>query len=479
MKTPAGHKLLKNVVFKASIVYALVGSLPSVISFLLLPIYLNHLTPEDYGILSLLATYVAFYEIVGSLHLNIAAETNYFKQEKKSSFEKQLFTSTIVISFFSFLLFSVTSHAGFDLLSSQQKLTFFPLGFIVLLTATLKQSKTIFFVFLRNKYNLRAFIFYSVASSALNFSIQYYLIVYEKLGVLGSVLGSMIGTICIALILFVKERNLFTLSISRTVIRDSLALSLPLIPAIAVRWALNFGDRLLLERYMTLGDVGIYTLLVKILSVSTLFFQAFVLAIRPGFYQLISNPIENKAALEKIIALFSSVTILAVALTLSVGFQLDLITTSERFLKMKDYLPLAMLCLVPKLLVRLPRLDLFYQKKTGLVSLYTFINAFFMITIALLTVDRYGVYGLLLGVSIGALAECILSYKHFFIFKYNISFATRTLPMAVFFLSLAALIGLLEKEIIHYRLASSCILSMAVLMILWTHKTLLFQQYKR
>lgn len=80
---------------KTSSIYALANILRNVVGFIMLPIYTNYLTPEDYGIVSLMAFFVSVVGLILGARLGQAISKFYFNQDCDK--ERNVIVSTALI----------------------------------------------------------------------------------------------------------------------------------------------------------------------------------------------------------------------------------------------------------------------------------------------------------------------------------------------------------------------------------------------
>ena len=61
--------------------------------------------------------------------------------------------------------------------------------------------------------------------------------------------------------------------------------TLPILPTLLSAWILNLSDRIFIDKYFNMSDVGIYSLGSKISGSVLILFGAFILAYSPYFYE--------------------------------------------------------------------------------------------------------------------------------------------------------------------------------------------------
>ncbi|MDZ7672401.1 MAG: oligosaccharide flippase family protein [Halanaerobiales bacterium] len=66
-------------------------------------------------------------------------------------------------------------------------------------------------------------------------------------------------------------------------LKESLLFSLPLIPSLLSAWVINLSDRIFIERFFSMSDVGIYSLGYKLGGIVLIISAAFQKAYSPLF----------------------------------------------------------------------------------------------------------------------------------------------------------------------------------------------------
>ena len=113
---------------KASTLYVIIGLLPSTINFLLLPVYLRYISPEEYGYLALLNVYLILFSAFACLQLNVSGGTQYFsKGINKESFRVAILSGSVMLIIFWFLIFTLLGNYFFSIYHTD--VSFYPLGF--------------------------------------------------------------------------------------------------------------------------------------------------------------------------------------------------------------------------------------------------------------------------------------------------------------------------------------------------------------
>ncbi|MEQ9298872.1 MAG: hypothetical protein RIF33_09925 [Cyclobacteriaceae bacterium] len=402
---------------QAVIVFSVLALLPALVSVVLLPVYLKELKPEEYGTLTILNLIGSFYAAVSIAQINISASTNYFdytkEPDKLQKFKSTLFTFSLSIASATFFVFCLVGLLFFDSFTKSESIGFIPLGFMVLVTQYMAQLKSVYLVFVKNEYQLKEFIAYSVSLLFLNSSFQYYLIVVEKLGVTGSLLGAMISNIIVTVTLLIIQRRLIDFSPDKQMMKSALRLSIPFVPIILMSWLFASGDRFLLERLTNLTTVGRYAVLIGLLLLADNVFSSLGNAFRPIIFksfQILGA--RELTSIRQFAALYAKFGLFTLSGVVLVGSNISIITSNEKYLSVVPLFTLGALVLLPKLILRIPYLQLMFNKDTRLIAWMTLASMVVLVVSLTAFIPSQGINGALY--AIGLSNTCYLLLFYFF-----------------------------------------------------------------
>ena len=83
--------LLKNFSIYSASVY-----LPAILGFLLLPVYTNFLTPEDYGVRAIVFLSMLIFDVFSDLGINWVIRAKYFQLKDKNEIASYVFTLLLI-----------------------------------------------------------------------------------------------------------------------------------------------------------------------------------------------------------------------------------------------------------------------------------------------------------------------------------------------------------------------------------------------
>ncbi len=386
------------------------------INVFLLPLYLRYITAEEYGYLALVNLFGTLFGAFAIAQLNIAGGVQYFaKDVDKSSFRVATVSGGILLLLVTFCSFFTIGPLFFGAL--QSKVAFYPLGVCVLLNTFLGSVQTLISVFLKNEYQIGVLARYSIGLLVSSVGLQVLLITQFNQGIHGIVYGDLIAKSLFTTIMvfhfrqwiFGTRANHILQKKTRRYFVDALKYSLPFVPTVLLHQAQRFGDRLVLERYVSLEEIGQYALLITLLGVPAMLVNALIGAIRPRVLELMG---ESKAGVIKDVEylyfiLISMVYLMAILL----GTNLGLLTSHPKYIQVGNYMYMGVLASLPGSLLYFHHLRLMYAEKTKLILIYTFQSTLIQLVILTLLVDTMGILAAVIALGVGSLYNYVVTLK--------------------------------------------------------------------
>lgn len=277
--------------FRNLAIYGLGDAATSIVSLLLLPVYTAYLSPEDYGVISLLLIVEAVTKVLFRWGVDTAFMRLYYDASDQAA--RQRLASTLF-----FFLFAVNGAlllagiAAAPWLSVRLFDTPRHALLVVLVIANMFVTGFYFMPFqvLRIQEQSKQFIALAFARSAGTLVLRLVLVVVAGMGVMGVVVADVIVTAGFTLVLSKWFAPLIRPVFSRAIIRDALGFGLPRIPHSVAHHVMGLADRYLLKVYGTLHDVGLYSIGATFGLALKLFLSAFESAWTPFFLGLMREP---------------------------------------------------------------------------------------------------------------------------------------------------------------------------------------------
>ena len=245
---------------KNSAVYGLPTGVSQVIAFLLIPVYTRILIPRDYGIMALIALCTTILGICFGMGFSGYIMRTYL-EFKNPDHRKDFIGSLVLFQLGITFLFTVAICVSGKMITSwlffdghlQKYLIIAVIGLWISLVSGIST------ICLQVQNKAITVLTISIIGTVLSALISLILVVCLKLGVIGVFLGTAIGQTALSsvyMIFLIREMH-FT--IKWTYVSAALLFGLPLIPHLFSHWVMNYIDRVMLQRFTSTIEVGIYS----------------------------------------------------------------------------------------------------------------------------------------------------------------------------------------------------------------------------
>ncbi len=289
-------------------IYGLGDVAIQLVNFLLLRVYVQYLSMEDYGILALLGSV----EAIAKLFFRWGVDGSFmrFWYDCEDDRARQRLSSTL---FFFLLIVNgvllVAAVAAAPLYSSALAGLGGPRATLAL-QLVLLNTFAIGFTFipfhvLRMRQRAREFSVLAFARSASTLLLRLALVVGLGYGVLGVVAADLVVTAALLAVMVRYFSPLIRPVFSAATLREALTFGLPRIPHGFAQQVIAVGDKFVLTRFVPLADVGLYSMGVSVGLIQKVFLAAFEYAWAPFYYATVREPGAQR--------IFSAVTTYGVA----------------------------------------------------------------------------------------------------------------------------------------------------------------------
>ncbi len=382
--------------FKHTAIYSLGNISNKIVGLILLPIYTNTsiLTTDDFGRLVLLEILSQILVAVFALELGRSL-LRWCAQEKNIDVQ-----NSIIFTSFSFALFVVIV---FNFV-----LSFFSNNLSLLLFESEKYANYFFLVFIWsglliiNQIPMSVLRFYEksikyATLSVVNFTASLLFIIYfvvvQKKGVEGVLLGQIFGnSVLFFLTLSVIIKN-SKFSFRIRTLKDMLLFGFPLIFSSLSSLLLIFGDRYILEYYLPLAIVGIYSLGYKLASTVNVFIiQSFQLGYTPIAYKMINEPNAKRFYSKMLTYFVLALTFLSLIIAFISKEVLNAISSSD-YSQSYTVVPIILLAFIFRGINYMFSLGFHIAKKTKQNAIIIVTTAILSIILNFILVPLIGMYG--------------------------------------------------------------------------------------
>jgi len=272
-------------------VYGLGDVAVSIVNFFLLGLYVKYFSPEDYGVIGILGGV----EVIAKIVFRFGLDGSFmrFFYDSDSVEDRQRLASTLF-----FFLLAINGAVLVVLLAVAPAMAGALLGArtqtgalrLMLLNTFAIGFTFIPFHVMRLERRTVTFSVMTLARAVLTIFARLVLVVWIGMGVAGLYLADLLVTVGVMAALAKWFAPLIRPVFSGAVLRDALAFGLPRVPHAGAQQVIAVGDKFILKWFVTMDNVGVYSMAVSFGLTQKLFLSAFESAWAPFYYATIKEP---------------------------------------------------------------------------------------------------------------------------------------------------------------------------------------------
>ena len=450
-------KLVKNSIF-----YLIGNILPQVAGFVLLPIYTSYLDPEQYGILNSMTVLSSVVGIVLTLGIDRGIYRLYYDYKND---ERKIYLGTIIIglTFLSVLFFIIALLLPQLLSSIYKSIPFYPYYLLMLLLTLFSKVITVPSIYLTVSEQAGKFVLLNLFAFFLTAFFNLLYIIHFNEGAIGMLKGTLITNLIMVPAFYLYTYKAISFKFKVSYFLESVKFSLPLLPGLLFAWILNLSDRIFLERYLSMNEVGIYSFGYKIAGLVTIIAGGLFAAYNPHFYKLANEGgIEVKSKIEKY---NNTVIFLILAICFFIAFfskELIELFISSKYSAAIGLIPILTIAFFFSQISGFLNLMMYQDKKTKLIMYITFVSAFINIISNIVLIPLLGMMGSVMATFISFVSLFIIQYwyakKCFFIpFHWNL-----IIPASLILIAIYSVVEFLSIQNILYSLCIKLLISLLI-----------------
>ena len=455
--------------FKHSYIYAVGNIINRLGAFLLLPVYTNYLTVDEYGIIELF--YAVSAVVFGFLSMGIAHATlrfyfEYDELKDKHQVVSTNYISSFVVSVIGVLIVAIWHKELSQLIFSSQA---YSDGVLLILgTIVFELSSQICLAYVRAVEKSVFFVYIAIAKLLIQVSVNIYLVIFAHQGVVGVLTGNFIAVLSgwVILSIFTLKHCGFAVNIKKLI--PILHYTFPFLLGTFSEIITTNVDKFSLNYLDSIGAVGIYMLAIKFsMVIEQLIGEPFSRSYGSFRFSIMK---QNNAPIiqAKIVRyLFYVAIFCALGMSLYIS-ELLKIMSDKSYWPSAHIVPVVVLASVIKIMNYPLQTGILYAKKTRFFFYIGLVAAAVSVTANLSLIPTYGVYGaaiaMILTDSTMTLSMHVIAQKYF-----HVTYEYKKLLM-VFMLSVSvfAITYLLpEMNILLSILVKTCLLALFIFMLFY------------
>lgn len=425
---------------KGSALYIAGDLLTKLLAFVLIPLYTRYLTPSDYGILEVVKALANGLTILCVLGLNGALTRFYFDHANSEDRARFLGTTIMALIGNAFVVVCVLNLAGEALFERfLSGIPFDPYVRLATWTVFLTSFSTIALALYRVREEPGKYVGFQLAQSILGFGLIIYFVAIRQNGAVGKLQGELLAAIALVGLAAYLIPAHARFSWSWMEARRSLKFGAPLVPHLIFWWVIDLSDRMFLQHYATLQEVGIYSLGYNIIaSLMVVAIAGLNNAWAPYFFSRSNRPGAKDIIAKLLMYFLCGLMFIGLMLSLFARELVVLITTPEYYDGYRA-MPIIVIAFIFAGVGTILSNLIFYGKTSHHLPLLTGLAACVNIGLNVLLIPRFGMmgaaYATLLAMAVYAGLVFVVSQK-----VYRIEYEQgKIIPMAAAFMACLAL----------------------------------------
>lgn len=394
-----------------SVVYGIGNISNRAAAFLLLPIYTQYLTPNDYGVKELVGLSTEVIAILLSTAISSAVYRFYYEQDGPTERNEVLSSALVGVGVIGLVAIAILS--GFTTTMARYILDdadlnyFFMISFCSMWFQSLNEIGN---NYLRLERRSVRYVVLSSSKLLLAISLNIYFVVFRGMGVLGVLVSTLIASVALSSVLVIPVLRKVGLRVSLPKLRAMLRFGLPLIPSQLGAFVVHLSGRFFIKGYCSIADAGLYSLGYRFGTLPSNFISSpFNQVWLPRRFELYKR--EGSEELFGRIFTYFLCFLVPAGLAVSVLTE-DLlrIMAAPTFWSAWRIVPIIALADVIFSLHYHLNMGILIEKKTRYLAYVNLSNGALVILLNLLLIPRYGIYGAAVTTLIAFVCKVSLTY---------------------------------------------------------------------
>jgi O-antigen/teichoic acid export membrane protein len=459
-------------IFAGSLAMSIAKFSTEILGFLLLPIFANYLSPEDFGIISIMTLIGTTLSLIANPGVVSASQRMFYDTDSVEEKKEIIGSGFIFFLIFPLLILAVAIMFGEQITSYVfNEFSFYPYGLAAIFLFIFSQPRRLWSIFLTMKYNVKRLSVLTFFTFLITLIVSLLLVSVFDMGLKGRVIGMFAGPIFL-FVFILKDMYAYTkLRFSYRKFKEILILGYPLIFAIWSYSILQMSDRFMIERLTNLADLGVYSIALKISIVPNMLTVGFRQMWSPVFYDNMNRG--DYKTISRLMTYFIVGASLVSGLVIIFNNELIVLLLDERYFGAVKLIPWIVLGTL--FLSYLPLTNGFigYSKKFKNNSIIATIAAILNIILNYLLIIKMGVVGAAIATAISygvylslSIRVTLTEFKKVFIIKAGV--------LSLLFVAFAITLSILleSKTINIYNLLLKFVLVLVFIAALFSFKIL-------
>lgn len=395
--------------FKDFMIYGLASILGKVAAVLLMPIYTNILTKEEYGAMALIIACKGIIDLLSNLNIHSGIARDYHEQGINRN---QLvstgvwsilgISSTILVIMFLTRKFWLTQVLGLDsiyIIPFTLMLFTIPAGSLLSYFAILTRFK-------------RKPILYSIGTILqlfIQLTVSITGVVFLRLGILSIFAGTLCGELFGILYYSYINRSDIAFIFNKEYLKRALLFSIPTLPAILAGWIDSSLGQIIIGKYISTADLGVYSIALQLSSV----FAFISIALNNVWLPYLYENYKKEGFLQEINKLYTALVLILTIIVVSVSLmskEIVLLLSNSSYIDASKYFTLLCIPMSVYLLFPMATSGISISRDTKYISISYIVGSIINIAFLFVMIKNIGIYAVPIALGLSRIATYSILY---------------------------------------------------------------------
>jgi O-antigen/teichoic acid export membrane protein len=364
--------------FKSSLTFSLVGALPMLSGFILLPFYTGDILSEkNYGYLTLHLAFSLLFQSIFVFCLDhyvgpIIIESKHDEKQLKKRMSAINYYSLLFSIIFITILFIAGPFIFNSYFEKDSPMQFYPFMYFTVITSFFNAYFKLYCNYLIYTEQPNRYLIVNIINFILTIGISISALYLFGDSIMGPLTGRLISGVVIFILAFIYIYKNYGIKSDSEFLKEIIKFCLPLLIFLILFWVFNNGDRFFIEKMLSTELVGLFDFGIKCTLGIEVIFSGLNNSIYPKIYTLIKEK-ASKEKIKEVVNKYASgylvVIIIAIIITLTtVPFAVTILIKKTFYHKALAFLAILTLGQIFKVLYYIYLAPLLYHKRTDLIA---------------------------------------------------------------------------------------------------------------
>jgi O-antigen/teichoic acid export membrane protein len=290
---------------KNSLIYGLGGAFNRLVGLFLLPFFTRALSPKDYGVIALLSLIAVVMSGVLSLGTGNSMGLLYYNEKIMSKRPTIIWSNLILmvgngILWYSLVWFSAPSISNLMF----QTIEYDNLIRLAFLASVLRTIVEPWLAFLRMEEKAKQYLCLTVSGAIITMALSVLFVLILQLGIAGLLMAGAIGSALMIFVVWWFVGRKLNFHVDPKLFIPLVRIGFPSIFGLFAFFLIDYADRQMIERMLSLPDLGVYSVGYSFGMVMIIAVRAFGTAWSPFFMSYIKKPDEARQVFGRVLTYY-------------------------------------------------------------------------------------------------------------------------------------------------------------------------------